>query len=103
MSKPVWVIVIVLVVIVVGAGWASRGKVVDLAADEVIKKFQGATCEQLKAQKDEPPTMMKKAADLDAARRTAGARGLHRQDRRTRSEQDDRVRHGAVRLMRRSQ
>ncbi|MET0166705.1 MAG: hypothetical protein ABW318_17080 [Vicinamibacterales bacterium] len=61
MSKTVWVIVIALVV-VVGAGWAMRGKVVDLAADEVIKKFQGATCEQLKAQKDEPPTMMKKAA-----------------------------------------
>jgi hypothetical protein len=28
----------------------------------VIKKFQSATCEQLKAQKDEPASMMKKAA-----------------------------------------
>ena len=42
MSKTVWVIVIALVV-VVGAGWAMRGKVVDLAADEVIKKFKTST------------------------------------------------------------
>jgi hypothetical protein len=61
MSKTAWVVVIVLVV-VVAVGWAMRGKVVDLAADDVIKKFQGATCEQLQAQTDEPPTMLKKAA-----------------------------------------
>jgi len=61
MSKTGWIIVVVLVV-VIGGGWASRGKAVDLAADEVIKKFQSASCEQLKAQKDEPPTVMKKVA-----------------------------------------
>jgi len=64
MSKSTRVVTIILAVIVVVAvgGWAARGMVLKFAADEVIKKFQGATCEQLKAQKDEPPTMMKKAA-----------------------------------------
>ncbi len=61
MSKTGWIVVGILVV-VVGGGWASRGKAVDLVADEAIKKFQSASCEQLKAQKDEPPTMMKKVA-----------------------------------------
>ena len=61
MSKTAWVVVIVLAV-VIGGGWASRGKAVNFAADEVVKKFQSASCEQLKAQKDEPPTMMKKVA-----------------------------------------
>ena len=64
MSKSMRVVMIVsaLIVIVAAGGWFARGKVLDLAADEVIKKFEGASCEQLKAQKDEPPTMMKKAA-----------------------------------------
>lgn len=64
MSKTVRVVVIILalVVVVVAGGWAARGQFMDFAADEVIKKFQAATCEQLKAQKDEPPTMMKKVA-----------------------------------------
>jgi hypothetical protein len=64
MSKPIRILLIVLalIVVVVAGGWASRGMVMNAAADEVIKKFQGATCEQLKAQKDEPPSMMKKLA-----------------------------------------
>ena len=61
MSKTGWIIVVVLIVVAAG-GWASRGKAVDFAADEVIAKFQGASCEQLKANRDEPPTMMKKVA-----------------------------------------
>jgi len=61
MSKTVWAIVIVIVVVAVG-GWASRGKAVDLVADEAIRKFQSASCEQLKAQQDEPPTLIKKVA-----------------------------------------
>jgi len=61
-SKRVVVIVLALIVVAAAVGWASRGKVMDFAADEVITKFQAATCEQLKAQKDEPPTMMKKVA-----------------------------------------
>jgi hypothetical protein len=64
MSKTsrVVVIVLALIVIVLAVGWASRGKVMDLAADEVIKKFLSATCDELKAQKDEPPTVIKKVA-----------------------------------------
>jgi hypothetical protein len=64
MSKPVRVLMIVLalIVIVAAGGWASRSRVLDAAADAVVKKFQGATCEQLKAQKDEPASMMKAAA-----------------------------------------
>jgi hypothetical protein len=64
MSKPIraGLIVLAVIVVVAAGGWASRGMVLNAAADEVIKKFQAASCEQLKAQKDEPPSMMKKAA-----------------------------------------
>jgi hypothetical protein len=66
-------VVIALVVVVGLGGWPGRGnaldllgeaegKAVDLAAAEVIKRFEGASCEQIKARKDEPPTMAKKAA-----------------------------------------
>jgi uncharacterized protein YifE (UPF0438 family) len=34
----------------------------DFAADKVINKYQTATCEQLKAQKDEPRTDREKMA-----------------------------------------
>jgi hypothetical protein len=63
MSKPIrWVAIAAVVIIVLGGGvWASRGMILDSAADEVAKKFQVATCDQLKAQKDESPTAMKKA------------------------------------------
>jgi hypothetical protein len=60
MSKAGWAIAIV--VVVVAGAWMSRGKAVDLAADEVIKKFQDASCEQLAAKKDEAPGMLKKMA-----------------------------------------
>ena len=53
-------------------GWPGRGnaselgevegKAVNLAAAEVIRQFEGASCEQIKARKDEPPTAAKKAA-----------------------------------------
>jgi len=73
MSKLMWVLVVV-VVLGVGA-WSQRGKVLDMAADEVTRKFNTATCEQLKAKKDEPPTMVKKVAlsmlHDDPAARTA--------------------------------
>ena len=73
MSKLTWVLIVV-VVLGVGA-WSQRGKVLDMAADEVTRKFNTATCEQLKAKKDEPPTMVKKVAlsmlHDDSAARTA--------------------------------
>jgi hypothetical protein len=34
----------------------------DFAADKVINKYQTATCEQLKAQRNEPPTDKEKMA-----------------------------------------
>jgi hypothetical protein len=34
----------------------------DYAADKVIQKYQGATCEQLRAQKNEPPSEKEKLA-----------------------------------------
>jgi hypothetical protein len=53
--------VFVSAVIVAGAV-VAQGMLVDAAADRVIKKFEAATCEQLKVQKDEPPTEEKKIA-----------------------------------------
>lgn len=60
MGKLGWIVVIVAVV--AGGAWAGRGKVVDFAADEVVKKFSTLSCEQLAAAKNEPPGMMKKVA-----------------------------------------
>jgi hypothetical protein len=51
----------VLALIVAGA-CTAQGMLQDYAADKVIQKFQGATCEQLKAQKTEPPSEKEKAA-----------------------------------------
>ena len=64
MSKPTRVVVIisVLIVVVVVGAWAGRGKFLDFAADKVIQKFQAATCEQLEAQKNEPKSIVEKAA-----------------------------------------
>ncbi|HTO46437.1 MAG TPA: hypothetical protein VML91_02255 [Burkholderiales bacterium] len=55
-------IVLALAAVVIAGGWASRGMVLSAAADEVIRKFQAASCEQLQAQKDEPPSLIKRAA-----------------------------------------
>jgi hypothetical protein len=60
MSKAIWGLIIV---VLIGLGaWSQRGRVLDMAADEVTQKFQTATCDQLKARKDEPPTLVKKVA-----------------------------------------
>jgi hypothetical protein len=64
MSTPtrVVMIILVLIVVVIGGVWAGRGKFLDFAADKVVQKFQTATCEQLQAKKDEPKSMVEKAA-----------------------------------------
>ena len=72
MSKSIGVAVFVSAVIVAGAV-AAQGRLVDAAADRVIKKFEAATCDQLKAQKDEPPSEEKKIA-LDLLRDDPKAR-----------------------------
>jgi hypothetical protein len=47
--------------IVAGAA-SGQGMLLDAAADKVIKKYQAATCEELKAQKKEPPSDKEKEA-----------------------------------------
>ncbi len=45
------------------AGEASaQGMLLDFAADKVINKYQTATCDELKAQKKQPPTDKEKEA-----------------------------------------
>ena len=72
MSKSMGVAVFVSAVIVAGAV-AAQGRLVDAAAERVIKKFEAATCDQLKTQKDEPPSEEKKIA-LDLLRDDPKAR-----------------------------
>jgi hypothetical protein len=71
-SKSIGIAVFVSTVIIAGAV-AAQGMLVDAAADRVIKKFGTATCDQLKAQKDEPPSEEKKIA-LDLLRDDPKAR-----------------------------
>jgi hypothetical protein len=52
---------------------AAQGVLVDAAADKVIKKFEAATCDQLKAQKNDPPSDKEKIA-LDLLREDPKAR-----------------------------
>ncbi len=72
MSKSIGVVVCVSALIVAGAV-AAQGVLVDAAADRVIKKFEAATCDQLKAQKSEPPSEKEKIA-LDLLRDDPKAR-----------------------------
>jgi len=59
MRKSIGAVVFVAAVIVAGAV-AAQGVLVDAAANKVIKKYQAATCDQLKAQKSEPPSEKEK-------------------------------------------
>jgi hypothetical protein len=61
MSKSIGVAVGIFVLFVAGAATA-QGMLLDVAADKVIKKYQTATCDELKAQKNEPPTDKEKEA-----------------------------------------
>jgi hypothetical protein len=72
MSKSIGAVVFVAAAIVAGAV-AAQGVLVDAAADKVIKKYQAATCDQLKAQKAEPPSEKEKIA-LDLLRDDPKAR-----------------------------
>jgi hypothetical protein len=72
MRKSTGVAVFVLALIVAGAV-AAQGMLLDYAADKVINKFQTATCDQLKAQKDEPLDEKKKMA-IDFLRNDSQAR-----------------------------
>ncbi len=72
MRKSTGAAVFVSIMIVAGAV-AAQGLLVDAAADKVIKKFEAATCDQLKAQKNEPPSEKEKIA-LDLLRDDPKAR-----------------------------
>jgi hypothetical protein len=61
MRKSIGAAVFVSAVIVAGAV-AAQGMLVDAAADKVIKKYQAATCDQLMAQRKEPPSEKEKIA-----------------------------------------
>jgi hypothetical protein len=66
--------VAVFVSALIGAGAvAAQGMLLDYAADKVITKYQSATCEQLKALKDEPLDEKKKMA-IDFLRNDSQAR-----------------------------
>ena len=41
---------------------AAQGMLLDFAADKVIKKYESATCDELKAMKSEPPSEKVKMA-----------------------------------------
>jgi hypothetical protein len=53
---------VLLSALFVAEGAAAQGMLLDFAADRVIKKFQTATCDELKAQKNEPPSWKVKMA-----------------------------------------
>jgi hypothetical protein len=61
MTKSTGTVVFFAALIVAGTV-AAQGMLVDAAADKVIKKYQAATCDQLKAQKAEPPSEKEKIA-----------------------------------------
>jgi len=72
MSKPTGVVVFVAAMVVAGAV-AAQGMLVEAAANKVIRKYQTASCDDLKAQRSEPPSAKEKIA-LDLLRDDPKAR-----------------------------
>ena len=72
MSKPTGVVVFVAAMVVAGAV-AAQGMLVEAAANKVIRKYQTASCDELKAQRSEPPSAKEKIA-LDLLRDDPKAR-----------------------------
>ena len=61
MNKSIGAAVMISTLIVAGAA-SAQGMLLDFAADKVIKKYQTATCDELKAQRKDPPTEKEKEA-----------------------------------------
>ena len=61
MNKSIGAAVVISAMVVAGAA-SAQGMLLDLATDKVIKKYQTATCDELKAQKKDPPTEKEKEA-----------------------------------------
>ena len=72
MKKSIRLAIFVASLTVTGAV-SAQNRLVDEAADRVIAKYQAATCEQLKANKSEPPSEKEKIA-LDLLRDDPKAR-----------------------------
>jgi hypothetical protein len=62
-SKPIGAAVGVLALIVASAA-SAQGMLLDAAADKVIKKYQTATCDELKAPKPPPSDKEKEAIEF---------------------------------------
>jgi hypothetical protein len=60
-NKSIGVAVGISALIVAGSA-SAQGMLLDAAADKVIKKYQTATCDELKAAKKEPPSDKEKEA-----------------------------------------
>lgn len=72
MNKSIGVAVGISALFVAGAV-SAQGMLLDVAADKVIKKYQTATCDELKAQKKDPPSDKEKEA-IDFLRNDSQAR-----------------------------
>lgn len=72
MNKSIGVAVGISALFVAGAV-SAQGMLLDVAADKVIKKHQTATCDELKAQKKDPPSDKEKEA-IDFLRNDSQAR-----------------------------
>ena len=61
MNKSIGAAVLISALIVARAA-SAQGMLLDFAADKVIKKYQTATCDELKAQRKDPPSAKEKEA-----------------------------------------
>jgi hypothetical protein len=61
MGKSISLAVFLSALFVAGSA-AAQGMLLDFAGDKVVKKYEAATCEELKAQKGEPPSEKEKMA-----------------------------------------
>ena len=61
MNKSIGSAVIVSALLVTSSA-SAQGMLLDFAADKVIKKYQTSTCDELKAQRKDPPTDKEKEA-----------------------------------------
>ena len=61
MSRSIGAAVLISGMFLAG-GAAAQGMLLDFAADKVVNRTQPATCEELKAQKGEPPSEKQKLA-----------------------------------------
>jgi hypothetical protein len=61
MNKTTSIAVVIAAFVLPGEA-SAQGMLADFAADKVITKYQTATCDELKAQKRQPPTDKEKEA-----------------------------------------